>query len=73
MPKELSNPVELKIAIEFDGGVHIQSSIVNYGVTYSEYPDDRAQRLSCPIAYTPAQEAIILQFLIDVVRPQIPV
>jgi len=73
MAKELSNPVELKITVEFDGGVHIQSSSVDYGVTYSEYPDDRAQRLTCPIVYTPEQDAIILQFLIDVVRPQIPI
>jgi len=73
MPKELSNPVELIITVEFDGGVHIDSSKVGYGVTYSEYPDDRTQRLTCPIVYTPAQEAIILQFMADVVRPQIPV
>jgi len=73
MPKKLSNPVELKIVVEFDGGVHIQGSKVDYGVTYSEYPDDRSQRLTCPIVYTSAQEAVILQFMADVVRPQIPV
>jgi len=73
MPKELSNPVSLVITVQFDGGVHIKESKADYGVTYSEYPEDRSQRLSCPIAYTPAQEAMILQFMADVVRPQIPV
>ena len=73
MPKQLSNPVSLVVTVEFDGGVHIEESKVDYGVNYSEYPDDRHQRLTCPIVYTPAQEAVILQFMADVVRPQIPV
>ena len=71
MPKEITNPVSLIVTAEFDGGVHLASSRVDYGVACTEYPDIKRISRSCDLTYTPAQETAILNFLKDVVKPQI--
>jgi len=72
MPKNITNPVSLVVTVEFnDGTPEVDSSRADYGIGYSEYPDDNSRRKSCPVVYTPQQEAQILTFMRDIVKPQI--
>ena len=71
MAKEITNPVSLVVTVKFDEGIHIESSRVDYGITYSEYPDDGSRRKSCDIVYSEQEETAILSFMNDVVKPQI--
>lgn len=72
MPKIIGNPVSLIVTVEFDDGTpSIESSRADYGIHYSEYPDEEARRKSCPVTFSSEQETQILQFMNQVVKPQV--
>ena len=72
MPKQICNPVTFIIRVEFDGGTpSVEDTRVDYGVSYSEYPSDGVRQKSCDVSLEPAQETAILNFMKDVVKPQV--
>jgi len=67
MTKNLHNPLELSVVIQYDG----TDVTTDLSAHYGRESDGVSDRKGIPVTLTPAQETTIKQFVVNVVIPQI--